>query len=136
MATQRKPREHEIGDVVNDWTVIDYGLNRLSFVWRHKCGHTITAGAKKISDTYSCTRCYPSRSGWRLKGETNICFDCDRAVLDCSWSESFKPVDGWTAEPVDRVVQRKVDGKNVYAKEKCGYHVIACPLFIQKKAVR
>ena len=48
-----------------------------------------------------------------------ICWDCKRAIGECRWSSSLKPVKGWTAEKT---------------KSKCGgdsYVVIDCPEFIR-----
>lgn len=28
-----------------------------------------------------------------------LCWDCAKAMLGCSWSREFIPVEGWTAEP-------------------------------------
>lgn len=58
--------------------------------------------------------------------QANICFDCQRACGDCSWSEYdldrgvalLKPVEGWTAELVK------------YQHLGYTYSVTACPLFI------
>ena len=61
-----------------------------------------------------------------MKKRVNICFDCQRACGDCSWSEydldrevaRLKPVEGWTAKLV------------MY--QNCGYtyEVTECPLFV------
>ena len=50
----------------------------------------------------------------------NICFDCQKACGDCSWSDNFEPVPGWTAE--------KCHYHGV-GKYKDTYHITACPEF-------
>ena len=32
-------------------------------------------------------------------GHATICWDCKNAVLGCSWSKNFEPVEGWKAVP-------------------------------------
>lgn len=45
------------------------------------------------------------RVGGRARGscggafEQTICWDCANAVLGCSWSRSYTPVEGWDAVP-------------------------------------
>ena len=68
-----------------------------------------------------------------IPGKTNICFDCQRACGDCSWSEvdpvtkrvRFQPVPGWTAERVKVNVDH---GHGSFGVET--YHITACPKFI------
>lgn len=63
---------------------------------------------------------------WR-KG--NICWDCENACGDCSWSEidvdtkrpRFEPVPGWTAE---EVLLNMGKGRIVQS-----YRITACPQF-------
>lgn len=50
-----------------------------------------------------------------------ICWGCDKAYGQCSWSKSFTPVEGWEAERRD--VKIAVYG---YVES---YIVTACPLF-------
>ena len=54
----------------------------------------------------------------------SLCWSCKNSVPDlaghgCNWSRKFKPVDGWTAEYVEKNCS---DGT---------YNVIACPEFIK-----
>lgn len=66
---------------------------------------------------------------------TNICFDCQKACGDCSWSEidpatkhpRFEPVPGWTAEKVKYQTQ-SINGGSKFCDT---YHVIACPEFVR-----
>ena len=63
----------------------------------------------KITSTPSNVRKHPNG------GEPSICFDCEHAVFDCSWSKNFILVEGWVAIP-SKVI-------------KGGVQVISCPLF-------
>ena len=64
-----------------------------------------------------------------MKKKANICFDCQRACGDCSWSEydldrktaRLKPVEGWTAKLVK------------YQDSGYTYEITECPLFIPDK---
>lgn len=75
------------------------------------------------------------------QSRANICFDCKRAVGDCSWSEldpqtgkpRFEPVPGWTAKP--STLYRNERGKRG-KHEPYSWRVIACPIFIRESAHR
>lgn len=64
----------------------------------------------------------------------NICWDCENACGNCSWSAldpvtgkpQFKPVPGWTAEPVTRIEQT---GRFKHKTET--YKITACPQFVK-----
>lgn len=45
----------------------------------------------------------------------NPCWTCQKACGGCSWSRSFSPVPGWTAEKTPRG----------------GWHITACPEFVR-----
>lgn len=57
-----------------------------------------------------------------------ICWDCKKAVNDCSWSRNFEPVEGWEAIPyyTDRedIKSQGFDSDHPYS-----YEVHYCPLF-------
>ena len=65
---------------------------------------------------------------------TNICFNCQKACGDCSWSAidpatkkpKFEPVPGWTAKKVMLNLGRNKT-KNIFAET---YHITACPEFV------
>lgn len=67
-------------------------------------------------------------------GRSNICFNCQKACGGCSWSAidpntgkpGFKPIPGWTAEPVVLNVGHCVN-KGTYVQT---YHITACPEFV------
>lgn len=62
----------------------------------------------------------------------NICINCKRALnkegCSCSWAERLVPVKGWTATKVLRKIWINEQGKQIYNQ---GWHVTACPLYIQ-----
>lgn len=49
-----------------------------------------------------------------------LCWSCENACCGCSWSRSFKPVDGWTAVPT------KVFAKTDFI---ASYRVMKCPQY-------
>lgn len=59
-------------------------------------------------------------------GKMTLCWSCKNAVPDfkkgygCSWSNYFKPVEGWKATETEVSVQNK---------KKRSYIVIECPLY-------
>lgn len=70
----------------------------------------------------------------KYRKQANICFNCQRACGDCSWSEidpetdkpRFQPVPGWTAKRVIlRMNVRKGSAEFVET-----YSVTDCPMFI------
>lgn len=46
-----------------------------------------------------------------------LCWMCQNACGDCSWSSCFQPVEGWTAEKVQRKTY------DSYRIEKCPEYV-------------
>ena len=61
---------------------------------------------------------YKSRKANKKSGE-QLCWTCSKACGGCNWSESFKPVKGWTAESV-------VIGVNSPTPMHT-YHISECP---------
>lgn len=74
------------------------------------------------------------RTASRKTSDTNICFDCQKALGGCAWSEinpetskpRFEPIPGWTAEKVTMTVNHK---GGVYSTET--YAITDCPLFVR-----
>lgn len=60
-----------------------------------------------------------------IRDKTNICFNCKKACGDCSWSEKFEPVPGWTAKKV--MLNLGVTHKKRRWAET--YYITACPEF-------
>ena len=56
----------------------------------------------------------------RVHKET-LCWDCQNAVVGCSWSSCFEPVPGWTAVPQNIRELGRITPS---------YHVEACPEFV------
>ena len=57
--------------------------------------------------------------------KANIFFNCKKACGDCSWSEKFEPVPGWTAKKV--MLKTGTSGKKPRWVET--YYITACPEF-------
>lgn len=55
----------------------------------------------------------------------SLCWQCKRAYGLCSWSDRFKPVKGWEAEPTIVKGHKEEDIKSYVVKK--------CPLFIQDR---
>lgn len=58
-----------------------------------------------LRSKYCCPICgYYARYSKRVKiRKDNICWSCQNACGDCSWSRSFTPIKDWTAEPTKLV---------------------------------
>ena len=52
------------------------------------------------------------------KEKSTICWSCDNACGKCCWSQSFKPVPGWTATPT-KVYQSKGVYQDSFLVQKC-----------------
>lgn len=71
---------------------------------------------------------------YKTQGNTNICFDCQKACGGCSWSAidpvtlkpKFEPVPGWTAKKVTLKTGHS-HCKDWYVKT---YHITDCPEFV------
>lgn len=67
----------------------------------------------------------PGPPGTICHGKTNdLCFRCDKACGGCSWSKSFAPIPGWTAEP-----SRICVGIDNFVET---WHITDCPEFVGK----
>lgn len=81
---------------------------------------------KKTNEKSKC-----SRSGKKIK--TNCfcyskqpCWTCKKYINGCSWSRSFKPVEGWEAEEVLRTYTTGT-GENRKIETIKSYKIIKCP---------
>lgn len=53
-----------------------------------------------------------------------LCWDCQKALGECSWSDNFQPVKGWDAVPTEI----KTSVGNIVPTIN-SYYVRSCPLF-------
>ena len=60
--------------------------------------------------------------------EESLCWKCQKSCSGCSWSKSFKPVEGWTAE-------RRMIKNSPYESFE-SYFVRECPEFKQKHFIK
>lgn len=58
--------------------------------------------------------------------KTQLCWTCARACGGCSWSRSFTPVNGWTAEQTELYVDRG----EYETHRTTSYRIKACPLYV------
>ena len=58
---------------------------------------------------------------------TTLCWDCANWCADCSWSKSFIPVPGWTAEPTVKFGQGE--------RPISSFRVLDCPQFFRDSYV-
>lgn len=61
--------------------------------------------------------------------KTQLCWTCARACGGCSWSRSFTPVNGWTAEQTELYVDRG----EYETHTTVSYKITDCPLYICDK---
>ena len=54
----------------------------------------------------------------------SLCWDCKKAIGECSWSEEFKPVKGWDATPT--VIKSSAHNIDPFVDS---FIVHSCPLF-------
>lgn len=87
------------------------------------CGKEFRPKYKK--QKYCSKRCSNAAVSERWKEDEQICWRCENAYCNCSWSKKLIPVPGWTAEKVT------VDDSEGKFKT---YKIISCPLF--KEEVR
>ena len=57
------------------------------------------------------------------KEQGQICWDCQKACGECSWSRCYTPVEGWIAE---FSVVHDEEG------DFCSYNIISCPEFVKE----
>ena len=58
--------------------------------------------------------------------KSQICWNCKKAYGQCSWSKSFKPVEGWEATPT-KILSR--DNVKKIVIETDSFEITSCPLF-------
>lgn len=58
------------------------------------------------------------------------CWDCEKACGGCSWSRSFEPVPGWTAQKTE-VKSATCNSGKMCSYLMPSYHVIDCPQFVR-----
>ena len=90
--------------------------------------HTMKELCDMYGATYQRIRNYlemydvkPKGSHKRKNPDTTICWDCKNALCRCPWSQSFKPVKGWVAQPT-----KIKDAKGLIIQS---YKVLECPMF-------
>lgn len=70
-----------------------------------------------------------------------LCWKCEKAdgSSDCPWANKLQPVEGWTANKVNRTkIEISGRGKNrfKYRRKIKSFEIIACPLFERDKPRR
>lgn len=61
-------------------------------------------------------------------GRDTLCWSCRKAVRECSWSDLFEPVPGWTAE------KTVIETNGAACRDS--YRVIRCPEYAPDPAFR
>lgn len=92
------------------------------------CGRAFrTLNATKFCSAY-CRAKYQSstRTTDYCKQDETICWTCQNALGGCSWSKTFKPVEGWKAERKD--IKNRTGKMTTYTES---YKVISCPEYIE-----
>ena len=60
-----------------------------------------------------------------MQDKPTLCWKCKNACVGCSWSDSFTPVEGWTAKPT-KINHDYADGRHYVIDS---YRVDYCPQF-------
>ena len=68
---------------------------------------------------------------WHIRTNGTLCWDCGKALGGCSWSKSFIPVSGWTADKTDLHIGYADDRRTVKTCES--FFVYKCPEFEPEK---
>ena len=102
------------------------------FRYLYEKGYNDVEIAKKMCVAPSTVRHWRVKYGLSANRDPNgrnvpsrtICWTCQNAVLGCSWSKHFIPVEGWDATPT-----------MLYAKDKAhggvrSYEVHRCPQYV------
>lgn len=77
--------------------------------------------AKSARRDYCGKRCRAIGKDKKSK-KSQLCETCQNACGGCSWSDRFKPVEGWEAFPT---IIKQGDGR-----ETSSYKIINCPSYI------
>ena len=77
---------------------------------------------KSETKKYCSKRCVKEAAKQRQQGREQLCWRCKKACGGCSWSSSFKEVDGWDAEAT--IVK---DEKGAFSS----YKIYKCPEFVE-----
>ena len=83
------------------------------------CGKKFFARSK--AKGYCSVACRHFASEQRRRAAEQLCWSCANAGGKCSWSNCFKPIPGWDAEPV---VTKDNEG------DISTYKIKGCPQFI------
>ena len=93
--------------------------------FKHHCQHCDCGKifyAKSKNKKYCSKACRAEAIRIQSEKRGQPCILCKRATGGCSWSDAFKPVDGWVAEPT--IVK---DHEGDFSSFKIKY----CPLYIR-----
>lgn len=85
-----------------------------------------------VRKMYGDSSLYPGRSQNGFAGTK--CWDCTKAVGGCSWSRSFRPVEGWDATPTRVKADKDADTGEQHWTDS--FYVNDCPEFEKDRRVR
>lgn len=86
------------------------------------CGKSFATKNKKRK--YCGKSCSSVAKERIVAGKGQLCWQCQRATGRCSWSSSFKPIEGWRAKATKI---KDGDGEIVHS-----YRIMQCPQFIHE----
>lgn len=77
---------------------------------------------------YIQSQAYKAKRNVKIRKDEQPCWHCAKATGGCSWSRSFKPVDGWKAKKT--IIMNGIEIIDKQPRICHSYKIESCPEFI------